>query len=227
MANRCNRSTSRTRAIIAGMIAPAALLGACVDSNHRTTIGTSVTPEAFQSNAGTMRENDSPSLVSVGRSEWETVVYEVPVDGVGHRPNYRTHWLTDQSTARKRGEFPTASTAFDLAKSGDLAQTEEVLIAPVNQIFDVLAMPVLLFAEPQTRVHTSPYRWFERTPHGSVMPVASPCCHGCTAEACAGACTECEGCHGSAAPEAPPPAPATAPANTSESASEPAAGAAE
>jgi hypothetical protein len=223
MANRCYRSASRTLALVAGLIAPAALLGACVDSNHRTTIGTSVKPEAFQSNPGTMRENDGPSLVSVGRSEWETVVYEVPSDGVGHPPNYRTHWLTDQSSARKRGEFPTASTAFDLGKTGDTKQTEEVLIAPFNQFFDVLAMPVLLFAEPPTSIHTSPYRWFERTPRGSVMPVASPCCDACKAQACTGTCAECDACQGSAAHEAPESAPASAPEN----AGEPAAGAAE
>lgn len=162
--------------------------GGCVDSNHRMTVGASVMPKAFEPGLGTMRENDGPSLVSVTRSEWETMVYEVPSDGVGHRPTYRTHWLTDKGNARRRGEFPTATTAFDTGRAGEWSQTEEALLAPVNSIFDAATVPVLLFAEPQTREYTSPYRRFERTPKGSVLPRAEGCCDGCEGEACAGAC---------------------------------------
>lgn len=180
-----------------------ATLVACVDSNHRTTIGEDVRPMAFQESPGTMRQNDGPSLVSVGRTEWAAIEYSVPVDGVGHRPNYRTHWLTDQSSARKRGEFPTATTAFDLGKSGDWSQTEEVLIAPVNQMFDALMIPVLLFKEPQTLEMRSPYRHFERTPKGSVMPVVNQCCD----ESYEG-CDQCQACD-AADVAADPPAEAT------------------
>lgn len=183
------------RTLGAGICLAGAWLGGCVDSNHRTTIGDTIKPAVFQPGLGTMRENDGPSLVSVGRTEWEAVTYEVPVDGVGHRPNYRTHWLLDRSNARKRGEFPTASTAFDIGKSGDWAQTEEVLVAPVNQMFDALTIPVLLFVEPQTLEMRSPYRHFERTPKGSVMPDPTRLCE----EACKG----CDSCQVDAPTETP------------------------
>lgn len=173
-----------------GGLAMSAGMTACVDSNHRMTIGEGVRPMAFQEAQGTMHENDGPSLATVGRSEWATVEYAVPADGVGHRPNYRTHWLTDKTNARKRGEFPTATTAFDLGKTGEMSQTQEVLLAPFNQLFDVIVMPVMLFVEPQTMEMRSPYAHYERTPKGSVMPVASSCCEPGCAGACDGACED-------------------------------------
>ena len=182
------------RAAAAALIVAAATLGGCVDSNQRSTIGTTVKPKALEPGLGTMRENDGPSLVSINRSEWETVVFEVPSDGVGHRPTYRTYWLTDQSNARKRGEFPTAMTAFDTGRSGDWSQTQEAMLAPINSVFDAASIPVLLFVEPQTREQTSPYRAFERTPKRPLMPDSARCCDACEGGDCAGECSSCDSC---------------------------------
>lgn len=157
--------------------------GGCVQSNHRLTVGDDIALPAFQPSTPAEPAHDAPSVMSVTRTEWAPVVYEVPVDGVGHRPNYRTHWLTDHSLARSRGEFPTATTAFELGQSGSSGQTEEALLAPFNQIFDALSIPVLLFVEPQTIEMTSPYRRFERAPVGSILPRAQ-------CETCDGPCPE-------------------------------------
>lgn len=168
-------------------------VGGCVDANHRLTIDDSVHLAAFTADADGVFENDGPSLESVQRSEWEPVTFHVPSDGVIHRPTYRTRWAPDETLPRNRGVFPTATTAFDLGKSGSENQIVEALIEPFNRLGNVVAMPFLLFAEPQSVEMTSPYRRYERQPLGSVRPVPTACCTetccgeaGCTSACCAG-----------------------------------------
>lgn len=160
----------------------------CVQSNHRSTIGDEVVLAAFSEREPTSENRSTPTLRTLTREEWSSVEFLVPSDGVGHRPNYRTHWLTDHTLARARGEHPTASTAFELGQSGSSTQIHEALIAPFNQIFDAATMPVMLFVEPQTAELRSPYRRFERSPRASMLPpeACSICGKACTAEACAG-----------------------------------------
>lgn len=159
----------------------------CVGSNHRLTIGDDLLLPAFEHEVIEARSDDAPSLLSVTRSEWEPKTIHVPVDGVGHRPTYRTHGLTDHTLARSRGEYPTATTAFELGLSSSPDQIGEAFLAPANVMFDALSIPVLLFVEPQTAELTSPYREFERTPHGSIVPLAD--CQACEDPGCTG----CEG----------------------------------
>lgn len=159
----------------------------CVQSNHRLTIGDEVALAAFTEREPTSAEDRGvPTLRTVTREEWSTVEFRVPSDGVGHRPNYRTHWLTDRTLARARGEHPTATTAFELGQSGSSSQIQEALIAPFNQIFDAATMPVMLLVEPQTAELRSPYRRFERSPSTSMLPseACAVCVNACTAEAC-------------------------------------------
>lgn len=144
----------------------------CVESNHRLTVGDDIALPAFQAHTPGEPAHDAPSLMSVTRTEWAPVVYNVPVDGVGHHPNYRTHWPSDRSLARARGTFPTATTALDLGQSGSDSQIHEALLAPANAVFDAAAIPVLLFAEPQTVEMRSSYRRYEREPRGSILPRA-------------------------------------------------------
>lgn len=173
-------------AAVGALLAALPLAGGCVQSNHRMTIGDDIGLPAFQASVPGEPANDAPSLFSVTRAEWTPVVYHVPVDGVGHRPNYRTHWSSDDSLARARGEFPSATTALDLGQSGSESQTVEALIAPVNAIFDLASVPVLLFVEPQTLEMRSPYRRYQRAPRGSIMPGAdcSTCDARCEGSAC-------------------------------------------
>lgn len=159
----------------------------CVQSNHRLAIGDEVSLAAFSEREPTSENRSTPTLRTATREEWSTVEFRVPSDGVGHRPNYRTHWLTDNTLARARGEHPTATTAFELGQSGSSTQIHEALIAPFNQIFDAVSVPVMLFVEPQTAELRSPYRRFERSPRASMLPpeACTTCGKVCTAGACA------------------------------------------
>ena len=184
--HRCYASDMKRETQLIGLASLAAVVAACsgcVASNQRLTVGNDLLLPAFKHEEIEPHANDAPSLLSVGRSEWEPMTIHVPVDGVGHRPTYRTHWLTDRTLARSRGEYPTATTAFEPGKSSSSDQIGEALLSPPNAIFDALSIPVLLFVEPQTAELTSPYRRYERTPRGSILPV--PECSGCDDSACA------------------------------------------
>jgi hypothetical protein len=145
-------------------------LSGCVDANHRLTVGDEQKLRAFEGEQIEARRDDAPSLLGVDRSNWAPVTFHVPSDGVIHRPNYRTHWLDYGVTARAGGKFPTATSAYELGKSGSESQITEGLVGPVNAVFDMLTVPVLLFAEPQTLEMRSPYRGYELQPRGSILP---------------------------------------------------------
>lgn len=145
-------------------------LSGCVDANHRLTVGDEQKLRAFEGEQIETRRDDAPSLQGIDRSNWAPVTFHVPSDGVIHRPNYRTHWLDYDVTARAGGKFPTATSAYELGKSGSESQITEGLVGPVNAVFDLLTVPVLLFAEPQTLEMRSPYRGYELQPRGSILP---------------------------------------------------------
>ncbi|MBC23637.1 MAG: hypothetical protein CMJ32_06950 [Phycisphaerae bacterium] len=88
-----------------------------------------------------MEGYDQPSIVSLDRSGWSPIVVQVPRKQVEFQTTYVTNVRLADTTARERGEYPTATTA--LGPGGDCCQL--ALEGPVAIFFsaaDLVLAPV-------------------------------------------------------------------------------------
>jgi hypothetical protein len=183
---------------LAGAAATVGGLSGCVSQNERVTIGDNLPIEAISEpsptamNAGEKPAapapmDQAPSITGVDRSSWTPMNYVVPVDGVGHRPHYRSDHKILLATARQRLEFPTAETCLELDGRPDRPVLGEEFSEAVSQPVIALGEAVLivprLVVEPQSRVVRSPLKSPQRTPVKAVTlpapvtptaPAASP-----------------------------------------------------
>ncbi len=174
-----------SHALPAATIAAAtALLAGCVSENDRLTLGHEVELEVFSPDRPGIMEGQTPlttpasaqyaafehgprAPIGIDRSGWSPTPFVVPVDGTGHRPTYAVSLQMKNSTARQRGEFPTALSALELTGGYTDEQLVESLDSPVVVFGSALAIPVRMLIDPQWRTHYSP-RWsYDRWPGGS------------------------------------------------------------
>lgn len=168
----------------------------CVSQNERNTIGNNLPIEAIAEPAHELAAwdagrpeamaDDAPSLTGVDRSDWNTTTYLVPVDGVGHRPIYRSDHQLLRYTARQRMEFPTAESALELDGQPQAPihaeEVAETLSQPLIAFGEAVLIVPRLIVEPQTRIDRSPLNSPQRmpgTPHarpltGAVSQVPAP-----------------------------------------------------
>ncbi len=147
------------------MVAAGAVAGSgCMrDANSRLTLGYEGEGNGIVSLQGVsdgpvLVEAEAPSVMGLDRSHWEDRVVLVPNDGVFTYPHLtRLEPLYDDSTARSRGEFPTALSALET--DGDMgSQVWEGVAWPGWVVMDlVLAIP-RAFAPPVA----SPVDGYER-----------------------------------------------------------------
>lgn len=157
------------------------LVSGCVAENDRLTVGHDIDLEIFdpeRPGAVATGEAGDPiapgtvpgvpggrrSLAAIDRSNWETQTLLVPVDGTGHRPTYATTLEMKNSTARQRGEFPTALSALELTGGFTDEQLVESFDTPIVVLGSAIVLPVRLFTEPQWLVHYSPRKSYDRWP---------------------------------------------------------------
>lgn len=173
---------NRAPRLVCGVLAPLALLPACVDSNSRTTIGETVVLPAMEPSPPVPAQysQDAPSTAHLDRGTWQPTIFLVPVDGTHHRPTYADPLFLTDATRRQRGEFPTIESALDLDGSefGPEASQErfsEGVLVPARAFLDAVAMPVRLVGEPQTWELVSPKFDYQRRPDRALfMPPARP-----------------------------------------------------
>lgn len=135
-------------------LSTAAVSGCVSPDNDRITIGRSLRLEAFTPSPivdAPVRPSQVqvPSLTGVDRSNWESTLILVPVDGVAHRPTYSKQVLVTDKTRRQRREYPTYLSALDLYGG---SQTQQELEAVYNQLIAasdyVLLLPRTLWTRP-------------------------------------------------------------------------------
>ncbi|MBL8962644.1 MAG: hypothetical protein KF787_06440 [Phycisphaeraceae bacterium] len=151
-------------------------LAGCVSDNDRLTIGQEVKLEVFSTGpddtapvaqGGSLVPEENVWTVgrtpqSIDRSGWERTEFVVPVDGTGHRPTYTAWVMLKNSTARQRGDFPTAESALELTGGFTDEQFTESWTAPLVTFGSVFAIPFRLFIEPPWTVRRSPAMGYER-----------------------------------------------------------------
>lgn len=147
----------------------------CVHSNDRLSLGNQVELEAFSTDATGDRVTPGGPIVPgdqvwtagrtpqpIDRSGWGRTEFLVPVDGVGHRPAYTTRVMLKNSTARQRGEYPTAVSALELTGGFTDEEFTDVWTTPLVVFGSALAIPVRLFLEPQWTEDRSPAMGYQR-----------------------------------------------------------------
>ncbi len=165
-----------------GAAAALALLGGCVaQQNDRLTLGRSVRLEAFYPPAATPAEagaavlpEQTPTLTSVWRDNWQRTVIHSPVDGTAHQPVYAKRLAMTESTARQRREYPTALSALELTNGSEPEQQLEALANPLYALADVvLLLPRMVLDRPWS-IRWSPDVAYARYWHPGGPPAAVP-----------------------------------------------------
>ncbi len=177
----------RAVVVVSGLVFGLALgLGGCVAENNRLTVGHEVELEAFTSDERrleplevTQLRPDAPyaafpeshrSVTSLDRSNWTEKTVLVPVDGLGHRPNYAVSLQLKNSTARQRGEFPTALSALEVTGGFTDEQLVESFDQPLIILGSALILPARMLIDPQWNVRYSPKRSYDRWPEPGINP---------------------------------------------------------
>jgi hypothetical protein len=161
-------------------------LGGCVAENNRLTVGHEIELEAFTSDERRLEPltvtqlrpdvaypafpEGRRSLTSLDRSNWTEKTILVPVDGVGHRPHYAESVQLKNSTARQRGEFPTALSALEVTGGFTDEQLVETFTQPLVIFGSAVILPARLLIDPQWNVRYSPNRSYDRWPEPGSDP---------------------------------------------------------
>ncbi|MEM9559446.1 MAG: hypothetical protein AAF995_04005 [Planctomycetota bacterium] len=142
------------------------------DINARPVLGGS--PAQGLLDTGTPTASTRQRTRSLDRSDWETSVYVVPVDGTVHGPTHRFA-RTDTGGPRGTGLYPTIATATTLQRSPAKAEAHAALLAPVGALFEFIVMPAGLVLDPPPAQAQSPDRVYKRAAQGgwSSGPVES------------------------------------------------------
>lgn len=158
-----------------------AALSGCTAGNERINLG-GPSPDAqieFESFAGSRVPAPvspaTPSLSGLSRAHWAPIEVTTVPDGLVSKPHYASKIDFRDSSARARGEFPSAVSSLDVTRQAPWAKASEGLRAPVRGAWDLGRMLAwdLWTTPPMREVYTSisPY---ERTPvQMNARPTAS------------------------------------------------------
>ncbi|HYE61070.1 MAG TPA: hypothetical protein VD997_03660 [Phycisphaerales bacterium] len=120
--------------------------------------------------------SDGPSVVSLTRENWRPMVFTVPVDGVASRRNYTTELHFTDTTARQRGEHPTALSALELSGPTRTEQALEGLVNPFNAFGDAVLMPARMAVHwPWREVYSFPPSYWRAPEYVLRRPLTADC----------------------------------------------------
>lgn len=155
--------THRTRSLVAILGTAAALSGCTSPENDRFRFGEDGMIPAFQTDAAALPTDDQiPSVTSLDRSDWEPVVFAVPVHGTAHQPTYAPGVFDLDSLPRQRGEYPTVETSLDLGEPD--CGTEAWFAARTHgmAVVDTVLLLPRLVMRPHTATDWSPVGRYTR-----------------------------------------------------------------
>lgn len=126
--------------------------------------------------------DDSPSLLSLDRTNWAPTVVVSPVDGVAAHRSYANEGFIARATARQRGDHPNALSALDLSGTTRVEQWAESWLNPGIAFLDVaLLVPRMVIHQPWEEAYTFPSQYWRapatvlrRLPAGEAGAVADP-----------------------------------------------------
>jgi len=131
----------------------AAMLSGCSYSNARNDIGGGyaglepgvVLPgldvERMTTRAADRASSAIPGTLDMGRTKWPRTIFVVPVSGTASGQIYATNDPLATAAARERREFPTPTSALELAPEGYWTIAEETWLAAPYAVYDLLLMP--------------------------------------------------------------------------------------
>ncbi|MEL6312375.1 MAG: hypothetical protein AAFQ17_08460 [Pseudomonadota bacterium] len=181
--NRVAASTSLALAFGLGLVTT---VGCADNKNQRLTISDSIPLASFPPEVIeiSLDENgnplppvppadDRPTALGLDRSNFEPLVYTVPIDGTRHEAHGFDRLALTSETARQRGEFPTATSALETGgNSSTRWQVAEVFAQPFYAATGIVTS--LIVSSSGARV--SPSGLYERAP-SPADPVRSGVIH--------------------------------------------------
>lgn len=164
------------------LAALAALLAGCTSAeNNRFRFGNAGPLPVFQPAADTLAD-PAPSVTGLDRSGWAPIALDVPVHGTAHRPTYAPSAFDLDTTARQRGQYPTAETCLDLGEPDD---SDEIRLAAATHglaVVDAALLIPRIIIRPPNATDWSPTLSYARVP-GRCKPAAA-CCAACCETPC-------------------------------------------
>lgn len=140
------------------------LAGCNADRNGELSIGDGAYSSATLDGArASAIEGGRGGVVSVTRTDWDPLVYVVPLDTTagGETFRFREDIGWSKETARREGSFPSAEDAVDTAFDGE-AEFGHALASPFVAAAEVAVLPFLFLTGDAFETHESPRGGYER-----------------------------------------------------------------
>jgi len=156
-------NASRLWIIAAGLF----VLWGCAPSNDRATLGEVLSMEALTSTPTRLEAigDSGPSLTGLSRANWGRQAFLVPVDGTAGTTTYAPPRATLRTTARQRGQFPTAISSLDTEDGFTTAQWAEAGMSAPRAAWDfILIGPRMFMTTPWREVRGPQMSYWRATP---------------------------------------------------------------
>lgn len=155
--------THRTRSLVVLLSTAAALAGCTSSENDRFRFGEDGTIPAFGVDPAALPGDDGRrSVTGLDRTDWETVVFVVPVHGTAHQPTYAPGAFDLGTLPRQRGEYPTAETSLDLGEPDSGTEAWFAVRTHGMAVVDTVMLLPRLVMRPHTTTDWSPNGHYTR-----------------------------------------------------------------
>ncbi len=139
-------------------LAVLATLPACIENNTRGRLGDTLDLPLLADGSGVptlaVVDGATPSLTGLDRSNWARLNFEVPIDGVEHRPLYTTNREKPTRTARSKGAFPSPRSSLEERGATRGEQYAESFLSPIYAAWDFIRLPYFLYKDPAWKDRT-------------------------------------------------------------------------
>ena len=167
--------TRHTLSLVVLLGAAAALTGCTNSHNDRLRFGEAGAIPAFATDAPEGFEGDTyRSVTGLDRSDWEPVVFAVPVHGTAHQPTYAPSAFDLGTLPRQRGEYPTAETSLDLGEPDCAADAWFAARTHGMAVVDTVMLLPRMVMRPPTATDWSPNGNYTRVSGQDPAPTAEP-----------------------------------------------------
>ncbi len=138
-------------------VATLACMQRCVnDSDTLYGAGTDSLPDLSPSETAPARSSTGPSVQSLDRRNWTTVVIDSPRGQVEHQPTYGELLVLNGQSARDGDTFPTVESAMQLGSSIDHAAADGAVEFAWPAVLMVVAPARMCFGMPPWLTVQSP-----------------------------------------------------------------------
>ncbi|HZW09023.1 MAG TPA: hypothetical protein VFF69_03890 [Phycisphaerales bacterium] len=172
-------------AVLCATLGALALCACTRQANDRLALGEDIVPAAFAHEA--QRTPTDARVLGLDRSNWEPMVYEIPVNGVAHQPIYAPTTFGLETLPRQRGEYPTSLSSLDLGEPSPASDLGQMFRSHGQAVLDAALLLPRLVLRPPTATDWSPRVSYDRA---SASVISAPWCGACDGPCRGAECAE-------------------------------------